>query len=49
MEVDYAGVTVPITNPETGEISKAQVFVATLPASNYCAASAETGILAPML
>jgi transposase len=35
MEVDYAGVTVPITNPETGEISKAQVFVATLPASNY--------------
>ena len=35
MEVDYAGVTVPITNPETGEISQAQVFVATLPASNY--------------
>ena len=35
MEVDYTGVTVPITNPETGEISRAQVFVATLPASNY--------------
>ena len=35
MEVDYAGMTVPITNPETGEISQAQVFVATLPASNY--------------
>jgi len=35
LEVDYAGVTVPITNPETGEISQAQVFVATLPASNY--------------
>lgn len=35
MEVDYAGMTVPITNPETGEISPAQVFVATLPASNY--------------
>lgn len=35
MEVDYAGMTVPITNPETGEISRAQVFVATLPASNY--------------
>lgn len=35
MEVDYTGMTVPITNPETGEISRAQVFVATLPASNY--------------
>lgn len=35
MEVDYTGVTVPITNPETGAISQAQVFVATLPASNY--------------
>ncbi|MCL4562958.1 MAG: IS21 family transposase [Chloroflexi bacterium] len=35
MEVDYAGMTVPITNPETGEISKAAVFVATLPASSY--------------
>ena len=35
MEVDYTGMTVPITNPETGEISQAQVFVATLTASNY--------------
>lgn len=35
MEVDYTGMTVPITNPETGEITRAQVFVATLPASNY--------------
>jgi transposase len=35
MEVDYAGMTVPITNPETGEISRGPVFVATLPASNY--------------
>ena len=35
MEVDYTGMTVPITNPETGEISRAQIFVATLPASNY--------------
>jgi transposase len=35
MEVDYAGMTVPITNPETGEISQAQVFVAVLPASSY--------------
>jgi transposase len=35
MEVDYAGMTVPITNPETGEIARAQVFVAVLPASSY--------------
>jgi transposase len=35
MEVDYAGMTLPITNPETGEIHRAAVFVATLPASNY--------------
>jgi transposase len=35
MEVDYAGMTIAITNPETGEISQAQVFVAALPASNY--------------
>jgi len=27
--------TVLITNPETGEMRRAQVFVATLPASNY--------------
>lgn len=35
MEVDYAGMTVPITNPETSEIRQAQVFVAILPASGY--------------
>ena len=35
LEVDYAGMSVPITNPETGEIHEAVVFVATLPASNY--------------
>lgn len=35
MEVDYAGMTVPIVNPETGEVSPAPVFVASLPASNY--------------
>ena len=35
MEVDYAGMTLPITNPETGEIWQAPVFVATLPASSY--------------
>ncbi len=35
MEVDYAGLTVPIANPETGEVRQAPVFVATLPASSY--------------
>lgn len=35
MEVDYAGMTIPITDPETGEIGQAQVFVAALPASSY--------------
>ena len=33
--VDYAGMTLAITNRETGEISDAQVFVAALGASNY--------------
>lgn len=35
MEVDYAGMRLPITNRETGEIWQAPVFVATLPASSY--------------
>jgi transposase len=35
LEVDYAGLTVPIVNPETGEIHRAPIFVATFPASNY--------------
>jgi transposase len=35
LEVDYAGLTLPIVNPQTGEIRQAPVFVATLPASNY--------------
>ena len=35
MQVDYAGMRVAITNPETGGISRAVVFVATLPASSY--------------
>jgi transposase len=33
--VDYAGMTVPITDRVTGEVNAAQVFVATLGASNY--------------
>ena len=33
--VDYAGITIGITDRSTGEIKQAQVFVATLGASNY--------------
>ena len=33
--VDYAGMTIGITDKSTGEIKEAQVFVATLGASNY--------------
>jgi transposase len=33
--VDYAGMTLPITDPGTGEVRQGQVFVATLGASNY--------------
>ena len=33
--VDYAGQTMPIINPDTGEVHFAQVFVAVLGASNY--------------
>jgi transposase len=40
MFVDYAGQTVPVTDPRTGEICQAQVFVAVLAASNYTYAEA---------
>ncbi len=40
-QVDYAGLKIPIRHPETGEISLASVFVATLPASNYIYAEAQ--------
>jgi transposase len=33
--VDYAGQMVPVVDPQTGEIRQAQIFVATLGASNY--------------
>lgn len=33
--VDYAGMTLPITDPHSGEVRDAQIFVATLGASNY--------------
>ncbi len=39
--VDYAGDRVPITNPETGEITQAEIFVAVLGASNYTYAEAQ--------
>ena len=35
MFVDYSGLTVPIINKKTGEIVKAQIFVAVLGASGY--------------
>lgn len=38
--VDYAGQTVPIVDPRTGEAHAAQVFVAVLGASHYCYAEA---------
>jgi len=38
--VDYCGHTLPIVNPQTGEISEAQIFVAVLGASNYTFAEA---------
>ena len=38
--VDFAGQTVPITDPVTGEVRQAQIFVAALGASNYTYAEA---------
>ena len=38
--VDYCGDTVPITEPNTGQVRQAQVFVAVLGASNYTYAEA---------
>ncbi len=35
MFVDYAGQTIPVVDKDTGEIMKAQIFVAALGASNY--------------
>lgn len=33
--LDFSGMTVGVTNPETGEVTQAEVFVATFGASNY--------------
>ena len=38
--VDFAGMTLPITDPDTGEVWQAQLFVAVLGASNYTYAEA---------
>jgi transposase len=38
--LDYAGQTVPVINPTTGEIRKAQIFLAVLGASSYTYAEA---------
>ena len=38
--VDYAGQTMPVINPDTGEIRFAQIFVAVMGASNYTFAEA---------
>ena len=40
MFVDYAGQTVPIVNPSTGEIADAHIFIAALGASSYTFAEA---------
>jgi transposase len=38
--VDYAGMTMPIIDPASGEVHRAQIFVATLGASHYLYAEA---------
>ena len=38
--VDYAGQTVPVVDPETGEIREAQIFLGVLGASNFTFAEA---------
>lgn len=38
--VDYAGMTMPVTDPATGQMRYAQIFVATLGASHYIYAEA---------
>lgn len=41
MQVDYAGLKIPMVDPASGEVIKLSVFVATLPASNYLYAEAQ--------
>ena len=45
--IDYAGPTLPVVDPATGEVSRAHIFVAALGASNYtyaCATPGETQV-----
>jgi transposase len=48
MFVDYAGQTVDLIDPSTGEIRPAQIFVAVMGASNYTYAEA-TATVSEML
>ena len=43
MFVDYAGATIPIYDPKTGEVQPAAIFVAVLGASSYTFAEATAG------
>ena len=48
--VDYAGQTVPIVDPHTGEVHQAQIFIGVLGASNYTYAEAhESQELSPWI
>ena len=38
--VDYSGMTVPVTNPQSGQTHEAQIFIACMGASNYTYAEA---------
>ncbi|MCP6542212.1 IS21 family transposase, partial [Klebsiella pneumoniae] len=45
--IDYAGPTLPVVDPATGEVRRAHIFVAALGASNYtyaCATPGETQV-----
>jgi transposase len=42
MEVDYAGLTMTLVNPESGAARQVPVFVATLPASDYIYAEVQS-------
>jgi transposase len=45
--VDYAGDTVPVIDPETGDVSQAQIFVAVQGASSYTYAEAQASQESP--
>jgi transposase len=47
MQTDYAGHTIPLTDPATGAVRQAQIFVAVLGASNYTFAWASLSQMLP--